>query len=80
MTSAKLRRLIKRGSISAEEAKKYKAKMFTQGLDNAYLELDSSSNCHKHRRYLEFGELISSPVLGGFDQFGLSKIATVPWF
>ena len=80
MTAAKLRRLIKRGSISAEEAKQYKAKMFTKGLDNPYLELESSSNGHKHRRYIKFGELVDKPVFGDFDQFGLSKVATVPWF
>jgi len=80
MTEAKLRRLIKRGSISKGELKAYKAKMFTKGLDNPYLELESSSNGHKHRRYLQFGELIGEPVEGLFDQFGLSKIATIPWF
>ena len=80
MTASKLRRLIKRGSISEEEAGQYKAKMFSQGLDNPYLELQSSSNGNKHRRYLEFGELLDEPVAGSFDQFGLSKTATIPWF
>ncbi len=80
MTEAKLRRLIKRGSISAEEKKGYKAKMFQQGLDNPYFELQSSSNGHKHRRYIQFGELLDKSVTGKFDQFGLSKTATVPWF
>lgn len=80
MTASKLRRLIKRGSINAEEAKQYKAKMFTQGLDNPYLELDSASNGNKHRRYIQFGELLDNPIAGEFDQFGLSKTATVPWF
>jgi len=54
--------------------------MFTQGLDNPYLELESGSNGHKHRRYIQFGELLDAPVKGEFDQFGLSKVATVPWF
>lgn len=80
MTDAKLRRLIKRGSISSDEAKAYKAKMFQKGLDNPYLELESASNGYKHRRYLKFGELLAEPVEGKFDQFGLSKTATVPWF
>lgn len=80
MSSAKLRRLIKRGSITEEEAKNYTAKMFTKGLDNPYLELTSSSNGQRHRRYIEFGSLLDSPVEGDFDQFGLSKTATVPWF
>lgn len=80
MTQAKLNRLLKRGSITAEEVQEYKAKMFTKGLDNPYLELQSGSNGHKHRRYIEFGELQAKPIAGQFDQFGLSKTATIPWF
>jgi len=80
MTEAKLRRLIKRGSISSSEAKQYKAKMFQKSLDQPYLELESNSNGHKHRRYINFGELQGDSVIGEFDQFGLSKQATVSWF
>lgn len=80
MTQSKLNRLIRRDSISPAEVKNYKAKMFNQSLDDAYLELESSSNGQKHRRYLRFGELQSEPTAGMFDQFGLSKQATVPWF
>jgi CRISPR-associated endonuclease Csy4 len=80
MSQSKLNRLLKRGSISEQDTKQYKAKMFTKGLDNPYLELVSGSSGHKHRRYIEFGELLTQPVLGKFDQFGLSKTATVPWF
>ncbi len=80
MTGAKLRRLIKRGSITQDEAKGYKAKMFQQGIDNPYLELESTSNGHKHRRYIQFGELSKQATKGEFDQFGLSTKATIPWF
>jgi len=80
MTEAKLRRLIKRGSISQDEIKRYKAKMFQQGLDNPYFELESSSNGQKHRRYIQFGDLSTESLEGVFDQFGLSKDATIPWF
>jgi len=80
MTEAKLRRLIKRNSISETEIKQYKAKMFGMGLDNPYFELQSSSNGHNHRRYIQFGELLGDATKGEFDCFGLSKDATVPWF
>jgi CRISPR-associated endonuclease Csy4 len=80
MTQSKLNRLIKRGSIAEEEAKNYRAKMFSKGLDNPYVELLSGSNGQKHRRYIEFGPLLDIPTEGAFDQFGLSKTATVPWF
>lgn len=80
MSLAKLRRLMNRGSITPEKAKEYKAKMFTQGLDNPYLELESASNGNKHRRYIEFGDLSGNSVVGSFDNFGLSRTATIPWF
>lgn len=80
MTEAKLRRIIKRGSISSKAVKQYKAKMFSIGLDNPYLELESNSNGHKHRRFIQFGELLDAPIKAVFDSFGLSKTATIPWF
>ena len=80
MTQAKLRRLLKRGSISTADAKEYKTKMFKQGLNNPYLELVSGSTGKKHRRYLVFGDLLEQAKEGCFDHFGLSKNATIPWF
>ncbi len=80
MSNAKLQRLIKRGSISETATYDYREKMLRTGLENPYIELLSTSNGHKHRRYLQFGELKLKPIHGEFDQFGLSKTATVPWF
>lgn len=80
MTQSKLKRLIKRGSISPDYVKEYRAKMFTKGLDLPYLELKSCSTGHRHRRYIELGDFQDSPISGEFDQFGLSKTATIPWF
>jgi len=80
MTESKLRRLIKRGSISEEEVKQYRIKMFQGGLENPYVELKSMSNGQMHRRFIEFGELQDKSVEGRFDFFGLSKEATIPWF
>lgn len=80
MSQSKMRRLFKRGSITEDDIKQYRAKMFSKGLDNPYFELVSESNGHRYRRYIEFGELLDRPTSGNFDQFGLSKTATVPWF
>ncbi|NOQ13423.1 MAG: type I-F CRISPR-associated endoribonuclease Cas6/Csy4 [Methyloprofundus sp.] len=80
MSVAKLRRLQGRDSIKQAEIKGYQAKMFEQGLDNPYLELESTSNGHKHRRYLVFGKLSKESSAGKFDFFGLSKTASIPWF
>jgi len=73
-----LTRLLARGSITEDHQKQYKAKMFQKGLDNPYLELESGSNGEKYRRYLAFSDLQDAPVQGEFDQFGLSKSASIP--
>jgi len=80
MTEAKLRRLIKRGTIPEEDIKTYRIKMFQGGLENPYVELVSMSNGQRHRRFIEFGELQETEVKGEFDLFGLSKVSTIPWF
>lgn len=80
MSLAKIRRLLKRGSITENEVKNYKRKMFTKGLDEPYVELLSGSNGYRHRRYIEFGPLLESPIEGEYDQFGLAKTTTIPWF
>ena len=80
MSPSKLRRLLDRKTISPDEVKQYEEKMFRQGLKDPYVELDSSSNGNKYRRYFQFGKLSEEDVVGVFDNFGLSKTATVPWF
>lgn len=80
MTEAKLRRLMQRKTIPQEQLKQYKAKMFSQGLANPYLEIESSSNGHKYRRFIQFGSFVDQKIEGEFDVFGLSKQATIPWF
>lgn len=80
MSKSKLKRLKKRGSITHDEEKAYKTKMFSLGLDNPYLDLISGSTGKRHRRFIHFGPLLDHPVVGNFDSYGLSKGATVPWF
>lgn len=79
-SNSKLRRLQKRGSLSSEDVKGYRAKMFSQGLDNPYFDLVSQSSGHTYRRFLELGDIQAEPTAGAFDSFGLSRDATVPWF
>lgn len=81
MSESHLRRLIKRGSIKKEEIKAYKAKMFANQMTTLpYLELESTSTGKHHRRYIQMSDLCQEPVVGDFDTFGLSKVATIPWF
>jgi len=80
MSKSKLKRLKRRGSITPDEEKNYRAKMFSQGLDNPYLDLKSGTTGQNHRRFFRLGPLLDQPVEGKFDSYGLSKGATVPWF
>jgi len=89
MTEAKLRKRVEyqksTGDLKTEDdikayIQQYRAKMYSKSLENPYLELQSNSNGHKHRRFIHFGALSSIAREGEFDQFGLSKTATIPWF
>ena len=80
MSKAKLNRLIERGTIDKTGEKRYKIKMLSQGFDNPYLDLLSSSSGEVYRKFFEFSDIVNSPVDGMFDTYGLSKTATVPWF
>jgi CRISPR-associated endonuclease Csy4 len=80
MTEAKLRRLIKRGSLTEAEAKQYRVAMYQKTmLTNPYFELKSASSGQMYRRYLQFTTK-NQATAGNFDYFGLSKIATIPVF
>ena len=89
MSLAKLSKRIdyqkKHGDLKTDDEvkayeKQYKAKMFQTGLDNPYLELQSSSTGQLYRIYIHFSELAQQPTSGQFNRFGLSKNATVPIF
>lgn len=80
MSNAKLRRLQKRVTLSDEDIKNYRAKMFSQGIDLPYFDLVSQSSGQLYRRFIELGPIQTQPTTGRFDSFGLSRDATVPWF
>jgi len=79
MNNAKLNRLIRRNSISTEDIKKYRVKMVSSGLDNVYLQLCSETNNNHYKRFMAVSNM-TEEVTGVFDMFGMSAVATVPWF
>lgn len=86
MTNAKLRRLIARQEqrqdgvpMSETDIQNYQEKMVADQQKGPFLDLKSSKG-QRYRRYIKLGELQNESVAGEFDQFGLSKTATVPWF
>ena len=81
MSESHLRRLVKRGSITQDQIKAYKAKMFIKQMTTLpFFEIESTSSEKHHRRYIQMSDLYDEPVKGEFDTFGLSKAATIPWF
>ncbi|SQH77673.1 putative CRISPR-associated endonuclease Cas6/Csy4 [Shewanella benthica] len=80
LSKSKMNRLIARGSIDKDGEKRYKVKMLSQGFDNPYLDLFSSSTGQVHRKFFEFSDIKEKPMVGIFDTYGLSKTATVPCF
>ncbi|MFT7009939.1 MAG: CRISPR-associated endonuclease Csy4 [Colwellia sp.] len=80
LSKSKLRRLISRNSIDKDGEKRYKVKMLSQGFDNPYLDLQSSSTGQIYRKFFEFSGIKDNPEHGSFDTYGLSKTATIPWF
>lgn len=80
MSNAKLRRLIKRGTLDQDGLKRYKVKMLSQGFEQPYLDLFSSSTGQIYRKFFDFSDLMSDPVEGVFDSYGLSRTATIQWF
>ena len=67
------------GQIDPAEVEAYKDKMVEQHQKGPFLELQSSKG-GRYRRYIAIGDLAGKEVAGEFNQFGLSKTATIPWF
>ena len=81
-TMAKLRRLKNRGHSTEDKLDAYQENLQQHDakMKGPYLELQSGSSGHRYRRYLVLGDVNNHSKEGKFDQFGLSKTATLPYF
>lgn len=75
-----LRRSIKNGKLTLEEALRRREQAENKTVKNPYLILKSKSTGESFRLFIEHGEIVSSPVSGEFSTYGLSQKATIPWF
>ena len=78
MTAARLRRAVKRGSMSVPEAETLLAQR--KLLKKPFFQLQSSSTSRKFPLFIEQDELQPEAIKGTFSSYGLSDKATVPWF
>lgn len=74
------RRQMKRHGFSETEVRALIPDSAAQRLDLPFVQLASSSTGQPFRLYLRLGDLQVQPVPGGFNAYGLSGSATVPWF
>lgn len=75
-----LRRWVRRGRLTEEEASQRLLTMTGQHTDLPYLAIKSLSSKQQFWRFIAHGELQTTPVSGEFSSYGLSAVATVPWF
>lgn len=75
-----MRRSVKKGWITEEEAQQRIRTMEEARTDLPWLNLRSLSTGQSFRLFIRHGELLSAPVVGMFSTYGLSGTATVPWF
>ena len=74
------RRLVKRRGISMEEARKLITDLETKHLNLPFISIRSQSTGQTFHLFIEHKPLKTVQVSGEFSHYGLSAIATVPWF
>ena len=75
-----LRRSVRKGWLSEEEAVHRLSSVKAHATDLPWLNLKSLSNGQCFRLFIRHGDLVTAPVAGTFNTYGLSNKATIPWF
>lgn len=75
-----MRRSVNKGWLTEEEATQRLANITEQRTELPFLNIKSASTGQVFRLFIQHGELQSSPVEGTFSSYGLSPVATIPWF
>lgn len=76
----KRRRSVAKGWLSEEEALTRIPDNQQKVMTLPYAEMHSLSTGSRMRLYIEHGSLVSEPVSGTFNAYGLSATTTIPWF
>ena len=74
------RRLMKRHDISEDEAQRRIPNHLAKHCDLPYAQLRSHSNGQGFKLFIQQGPLLDHAQVGPFGGYGLSGVATVPWF
>lgn len=74
------RRSVKKGWLAEEEAQVRIPDSQLQVTNLPFIQVKSLSSGEGFRLFIRMGEAITAPVGGEFGAYGLSSVATVPWF
>lgn len=74
------RRLMKRKNITLEEALKRIPDNYGKLIKLPYLEMKSYSVGQRFKLFINHSEILNESVEGKYSKYGLSSVATVPWF
>ncbi|MGA5653697.1 type I-F CRISPR-associated endoribonuclease Cas6/Csy4 [Rahnella contaminans] len=74
------RRSVKKGWLSEEEALERIPESKSQTTQLPFIQVKSLSTGESFRLFIRRGVLQPDPVEGAFGAYGLSAVATVPWF
>lgn len=74
------RRAMRRHGLDADTARLRIPDTVAETLRLPYVEVGSRSTGQTFRIFIQHGPLQAAPAAGGFNAYGLSKEATIPWF
>lgn len=76
----KRKRSVQKGWLTVEEAQVKIKDTHEHMLNFPFAQLTSLSNKNPYKVFVSHGECLSEPIEGSFNSYGLSGVATVPWF
>jgi len=74
------RRLMRRHGLDAQEACRRIPDEAAELANLPYVQLRSTSSGQSFRLFIEHGPTQSHAIAGSFNTYGLSQVATIPWF
>lgn len=75
-----MRRSVRKGWLTEEEAERRLQTMSLPTLTLPFLQMKSLSNNNSFRLFIRHGKITEHQVTGEFSSYGLSAVATIPWF
>ncbi len=76
----KRKRSVAKGWLSTDEAEQKINDDDSHIINLPFAQLTSLSNKNPYKVFIKHGEIVGHATSGTFNSYGLSKVATIPWF